>query len=144
MGTRYSYFELNEFVISKNWSSCIIWLVSLNPICCKNQHILTKIELLYACFQIVTCASVPLKSSFQKVSRCVYTSCGLYEYRNLNSNTTIPNHKMFTWGLRYMEVCGSALTLICFYRCNTWIFTYMYIKKQDFLASSLRRHINPS
>ncbi|KAK4394983.1 putative membrane protein [Sesamum angolense] len=30
---------------------------------------------------VVTCGNVPLKSSFQKVPRCVYTSTSLYEYR---------------------------------------------------------------
>lgn len=52
---------------------------------------------------IVTCGSVPLESSYQRVSRCVYTSCGLYEYRSLNAKPARPKHKIFTWGLRYME-----------------------------------------
>ncbi|KAK1289343.1 putative membrane protein [Acorus calamus] len=41
------------------------------------SNIMTDINFL----QVVTCGNVPLESSFQKVSRCVYTSTGLYEYR---------------------------------------------------------------
>lgn len=52
---------------------------------------------------IVTCGSVPLESSYQRVSRCVYTSCGLYEYRSMKAKPARPKHTIFTWGLRYME-----------------------------------------
>ncbi|KAH7426804.1 hypothetical protein KP509_10G017500 [Ceratopteris richardii] len=52
---------------------------------------------------IVTCGSVPLESSYQKVSRCVYTACGLYEYRSLKARPAKEKHMIFTWGLRYTE-----------------------------------------
>ncbi|CAM6093885.1 unnamed protein product [Calypogeia fissa] len=52
---------------------------------------------------VVTCGSVPLESSYQKVSRCLYTSTGLYEYRGLFSKPANRNHRWFTWGVRHME-----------------------------------------
>ncbi|XP_057849892.1 uncharacterized membrane protein At1g16860 [Cryptomeria japonica] len=52
---------------------------------------------------VVTCGSIPLESSFQKVSRCVYTSSGLYEYRGWSSKPAHAKHRSFTWGLRYLE-----------------------------------------
>ncbi|KAH9322266.1 hypothetical protein KI387_016905, partial [Taxus chinensis] len=52
---------------------------------------------------VVTCGSIPLESSFQKVSRCVYTSTGLYEYRGWDSKPANAKHRRFTWGLRYLE-----------------------------------------
>ncbi|PHT74396.1 hypothetical protein T459_21673 [Capsicum annuum] len=52
---------------------------------------------------VVTCGNVPLESSFQKVSRCVYTVTSLYEYRGWYSKTANPDHRWFTWGLRALE-----------------------------------------
>ncbi|XP_077238474.1 putative membrane protein At1g16860 [Tasmannia lanceolata] len=52
---------------------------------------------------VVTCGNVPLESSFQKVSRCVYTSTGLYEYRGWDSKAANATHRRFTWGLRSLE-----------------------------------------
>ncbi|KAI5069024.1 hypothetical protein GOP47_0015325 [Adiantum capillus-veneris] len=52
---------------------------------------------------IVTCGSVPLDTSYQRISRCIYTSCGLYEYRSAKAKPARPKHMTFTWGLRYME-----------------------------------------
>ncbi|KAI3455734.1 hypothetical protein Pfo_012397 [Paulownia fortunei] len=52
---------------------------------------------------VVTCGNVPLKSSFQKIPRCVYTSTCLYEYRGWNSKAATPTHRRFTWGLRSSE-----------------------------------------
>ncbi|RWR82651.1 hypothetical protein CKAN_01137900 [Cinnamomum micranthum f. kanehirae] len=53
---------------------------------------------------VVTCGNVPLESSFQKVSRCVYTSTGLYEYRGWDSKSAAnPTHRRFSWGLRSIE-----------------------------------------
>ncbi|PHU22592.1 hypothetical protein BC332_07699 [Capsicum chinense] len=52
---------------------------------------------------VVTCGNVPLESSFQKVSRCVYTVASLYEYRGWYSKTANPDHRRFTWGLRALE-----------------------------------------
>ncbi|XP_022843625.1 uncharacterized membrane protein At1g16860-like [Olea europaea var. sylvestris] len=52
---------------------------------------------------VVTCGNVPLESSFQRVSRCVYTSTSLYEYRGWDSKAANPTHRCFTWGLRSSE-----------------------------------------
>ncbi|KAK1269886.1 hypothetical protein QJS04_geneDACA013947 [Acorus gramineus] len=52
---------------------------------------------------VVTCGNVPLESSFQKVSRCVYTSTSLYEYRGWDSKAANSTHRRFTWGLRSLE-----------------------------------------
>ncbi|KAH7423784.1 hypothetical protein KP509_12G073600 [Ceratopteris richardii] len=52
---------------------------------------------------IVTCGSIPLESSYQRVNRCVYTSSGLYEYRNFKAKPAQPKHHTFTWGLRHLE-----------------------------------------
>ncbi|KAG0579165.1 hypothetical protein KC19_4G078000 [Ceratodon purpureus] len=52
---------------------------------------------------VVTCGSVPLESSYQRVSRCVYTSTGLHEYRNYASKKARENHRRYTWGLRHRE-----------------------------------------
>ncbi|XP_024389940.1 uncharacterized membrane protein At1g16860 [Physcomitrium patens] len=52
---------------------------------------------------VVTCGSVPLESSYQKISRCVYTSTGLFEYRHYSSKKASEKHRRFTWGLRHGE-----------------------------------------
>lgn len=52
---------------------------------------------------VVTCGSVPLESSFQKVPRCVYSSTCLYDYRGWDSKATNSQHRRFTWGLRFIE-----------------------------------------
>ncbi|XP_076907581.1 putative membrane protein At1g16860 [Bidens hawaiensis] len=52
---------------------------------------------------IVTCGSIALESSFQKVSRCVYVSTELYEYKGLGGKPVNPKHRCFTWGCRNSE-----------------------------------------
>ncbi|KAI5056395.1 hypothetical protein GOP47_0028213 [Adiantum capillus-veneris] len=52
---------------------------------------------------IVTCGSIPLESSYQRVNRCVYTSSGLHEYRSFKAKPARPKHRVFTWGLRHLE-----------------------------------------
>ncbi|KAJ7564319.1 hypothetical protein O6H91_02G012800 [Diphasiastrum complanatum] len=52
---------------------------------------------------VVTCGSVSLESSYQKVNRCIYTSTGLFEYRGVNSLPANDKHRRFTWGLRQLE-----------------------------------------
>lgn len=52
---------------------------------------------------VVTCGSVSLESSYEKVSKCVYTSTSLYEYRGLNVKPANCKQSCFTWGLRYLE-----------------------------------------
>ncbi|KAK9064154.1 hypothetical protein SSX86_015534 [Deinandra increscens subsp. villosa] len=55
---------------------------------------------------IVTCGSIPLESSFQKVPRCVYVSTELYEYKGGGwggGKSANPNHRCFSWGCRNSE-----------------------------------------
>lgn len=52
---------------------------------------------------VVTCGSVPLESSFQKVSRCVYVSTELYEYKGLCGNSENPKQRCFSWDCRHAE-----------------------------------------
>ncbi|MCO5554544.1 hypothetical protein L7F22_008074 [Adiantum nelumboides] len=52
---------------------------------------------------VVTCGNAPLETSYQGVPRCVYTSSGLYEYRDLKGKPAGTNHRCFTWGLRHLE-----------------------------------------
>lgn len=52
---------------------------------------------------IVTCGSTPLESSYQRVTRCIYTSTGLHEYRGFKSKPAKAGHRRFTWALRYSE-----------------------------------------
>ncbi|KAH7315873.1 hypothetical protein KP509_21G069000 [Ceratopteris richardii] len=52
---------------------------------------------------VVTCGSIPLETSYQKVPRCVYTSSGLYEYMYFKGKPASANHLSFTWGLRHLE-----------------------------------------
>ncbi|KAG1327181.1 putative membrane protein [Cocos nucifera] len=51
----------------------------------------------------VTCGSIPLETSYQNVSRCIYASTELYEYRGWSGSPANPSHKHFTWGLRHSE-----------------------------------------
>lgn len=90
-------------------------------------------------WQVVTCGSVPLESSYQRVSRCVYTSTGLYEYRNYSSKKARENHRRYTWGLRHREVCyldaeGPARVLI--YRSlNKHALLEKYLWRSSIVAS---------
>ncbi|KAI9124057.1 hypothetical protein K1719_005357 [Acacia pycnantha] len=52
---------------------------------------------------VVTCGSIPLESSYQKVPRCVYVSTELSEYRGWGGRSANPKHRCFTWGSRYCE-----------------------------------------
>nr|XP_025693977.1 uncharacterized membrane protein At1g16860 isoform X1 [Arachis hypogaea] len=61
---------------------------------------------------VVTCGSIPLESSYQRISRCVYVSTELYEYKGLGGKSANPKHRCFTWGSRYSEVRCFLLTII--------------------------------
>ncbi|TKY72215.1 membrane protein [Spatholobus suberectus] len=52
---------------------------------------------------VVTCGSIPLESSYQRVPRCVYVSTELYEYKGLGGKSANPKHHCFSWGSRYCE-----------------------------------------
>ncbi|GFZ10646.1 ubiquitin-specific protease family C19-related protein [Actinidia rufa] len=52
---------------------------------------------------VVTCGSIPLESSFQKVPRCVYVSTELSEYRGWGGKSANPKHRFFSWGRRHAE-----------------------------------------
>lgn len=52
---------------------------------------------------VVTCGSIPLESSFQKVPRCVYVSTELYEYKGWGGKSANPKHRCFSWGCRNSE-----------------------------------------
>ncbi|KAJ9136411.1 hypothetical protein P3X46_033494 [Hevea brasiliensis] len=52
---------------------------------------------------VVTCGSIPLESSYQRVPRCVYISTELYEYRGWGGKSAHPKHRFFSWGSRYSE-----------------------------------------
>ncbi|KAK8629549.1 hypothetical protein V6N13_078384 [Hibiscus sabdariffa] len=52
---------------------------------------------------VVTCGSIPLESSYQRVSRCVYVSTELYEYRGWGGKSANPKHRYFSWGCRHSE-----------------------------------------
>ncbi|XP_050212393.1 uncharacterized membrane protein At1g16860 [Mercurialis annua] len=52
---------------------------------------------------VVTCGSIPLESSYQRVSRCVYVSTELYEYREWGGKPANAKHHFFSWGSRYSE-----------------------------------------
>lgn len=52
---------------------------------------------------VVTCGSIPLESSYQRVPRCVYVSTELYEYKGLGGKSANSKHRCFTWGSRYSE-----------------------------------------
>lgn len=63
--------------------------------------------LTFLCFQVVTCGSVSLESSYEKASRCIYTSTVLYEYGGLGLKP-IDGPRVracFHWRLAYSEVC---------------------------------------
>ncbi|XP_018827837.1 uncharacterized membrane protein At1g16860-like [Juglans regia] len=52
---------------------------------------------------VVTCGSIPLESSYQRVSRCVYVSTELYEYKGWGGKSANPKHRCFSWGSRHSE-----------------------------------------
>ncbi|KAI7740991.1 hypothetical protein M8C21_016557 [Ambrosia artemisiifolia] len=52
---------------------------------------------------IVTCGSIPLESSFQKVERCVYVSTELFEHKRGTWKLGIANHCCFSWGCSNSE-----------------------------------------
>ncbi|KAL3850915.1 hypothetical protein ACJIZ3_012797 [Penstemon smallii] len=52
---------------------------------------------------VVTCGSIPLETSFQKVPRCVYVSSELYQYRGCGGKHANAKHRFFSWGCRHSE-----------------------------------------
>lgn len=52
---------------------------------------------------VVTCGSIPLESSFQRVPRCVYVSTELYEYKGWGGKSANTKHRCLSWGCRHAE-----------------------------------------
>ncbi|XP_022848234.1 uncharacterized membrane protein At1g16860-like [Olea europaea var. sylvestris] len=52
---------------------------------------------------VVTCGSIPLESSFQRIPRCVFVSTELYEYRGCGGKPAKPRHPFFSWVCRHSE-----------------------------------------
>ncbi|XVE87705.1 hypothetical protein DITRI_Ditri19aG0009200 [Diplodiscus trichospermus] len=52
---------------------------------------------------VVTCGSIPLESSYQRVPRCVYVSTELYEYKGWGGKSANPKHRCFSWGCGHSE-----------------------------------------
>ncbi|GKV01928.1 hypothetical protein SLEP1_g14437 [Rubroshorea leprosula] len=52
---------------------------------------------------VVTCGSISLESSYQRVPRCVYVSTELYEYKGWGGKSANPKHHCFSWGCRHSE-----------------------------------------
>ncbi|KAF6173210.1 hypothetical protein GIB67_026905 [Kingdonia uniflora] len=52
---------------------------------------------------VVTCGSIPLESSYQRIPRCAYVSTELFEYRGWGGKPANSKHCPFSWGLRYFE-----------------------------------------
>lgn len=96
----------NEREVEENlpslWAriSCLPCLIMLSS--CPCAH-LNKFHLNLS-MQVVTCGSIPLESSFQRVPRCVYIATELYEYRGLGGKSANPKHRFFSWGCRHAEV----------------------------------------
>ncbi|KAJ4728054.1 Ubiquitin-specific protease family C19-related protein [Melia azedarach] len=51
----------------------------------------------------VSCGSVSLESSYEKATRCIYTSTLLYEYGRLGLKPVNVNKSCFQWSLAYCE-----------------------------------------
>ncbi|KAF8409633.1 hypothetical protein HHK36_005711 [Tetracentron sinense] len=54
--------------------------------------------------KVVTCGSIPLESSYQKIPRCVYVATELYEYRGWGGKSANSKHRPFSWGSRHSEL----------------------------------------
>lgn len=52
---------------------------------------------------VVTCGSIPLETSFQRIPRCVYASTELHEYKGFGGKSAYPGHCCFSWGCRHSE-----------------------------------------
>lgn len=52
---------------------------------------------------VVTCGSIALETSFNRLPRCVYVSTELYEYRGCGGKSANPKHHFFSWGCRHSE-----------------------------------------
>uniref|UniRef100_A0A2P2KXZ8 Ubiquitin-specific protease family C19-related protein n=1 Tax=Rhizophora mucronata TaxID=61149 RepID=A0A2P2KXZ8_RHIMU len=52
---------------------------------------------------VVTCGSIALESSYQRIPRCIYVSAELYEYRGMGGKSAHPKHRFCSWGPRYSE-----------------------------------------
>ncbi|CAE6135334.1 unnamed protein product [Arabidopsis arenosa] len=53
--------------------------------------------------KVVTCGSIPLESSYQRIPRCVYVSTELYEYKGFCGKSANLKHRCFSWGCRHAE-----------------------------------------
>ncbi|KAL4185034.1 hypothetical protein AMTRI_Chr10g3990 [Amborella trichopoda] len=59
---------------------------------------------------VVTCGSIPLETSYQRIPRCIYISTELYEYRGLGDKPANSHHRCFSWGLMHLE--GSTVSVM--------------------------------
>lgn len=76
----------------------------------KWRLLLVVIWCILSPMQHVTCGSIPLETSYRKISRCIYISTDIYEYRGWSGLSAKPNLMHFLWGLRNSEVRSSCLT----------------------------------
>jgi hypothetical protein len=72
--------------------------------------------------QVVTCGSVPLETSYQKVNRCIYTSTALYQCKCFFVRPgASKQHQCCSWGLRHVEVRLTASPWICYGKLVGWL-----------------------
>ncbi|KAJ9566327.1 hypothetical protein OSB04_002293 [Centaurea solstitialis] len=74
---------------------------------------------------VVTCGSIPLESSFQKVPRCVYVSTELHEYKGWGGKSANPKHHCFSWGCRNSEILIRLFWPVLLFFRNTLLIFYI-------------------
>ncbi|KFK32204.1 hypothetical protein AALP_AA6G210700 [Arabis alpina] len=52
---------------------------------------------------VVTCGSIPLESSYQRIPRCVYVDTELYAYKGFCGVSANSSHRCFSWGSKHAE-----------------------------------------
>ncbi|KAL8197923.1 hypothetical protein R6Q57_030081 [Mikania cordata] len=101
---------------------------------------------------IVTCGSVPLESSFQKVGRCVYVSTELYEYKGMhrwgcrNAETYVGDFYIsdFQSGLRAVVKAGYGAKVAPFVKQTTVININSKDSSPAVVSWLEERSLNPS
>ncbi|XP_072962004.1 uncharacterized membrane protein At1g16860-like [Typha angustifolia] len=99
----------------------------------------------------VTCGHLPLRTSYQDFSRCIFTSTELYEYRGWSDLPANPNHRRLTWGLRHSErhvanfyISDSTSGIRFFVRAGDGAKVTSFVKSKTIDISKEKRELSPN
>ncbi|KAH7569396.1 hypothetical protein JRO89_XS06G0154600 [Xanthoceras sorbifolium] len=105
------YVKVTGFTANKSWH---ITPSEIRQMECETYECVASSSWVNSqCKVVVTCGSIPLESSYQRIPRCVYVSTELYEYKGWGGKSANPKHRCFSWGSRHSEEPNVKKVIAC-------------------------------